>query len=152
MRNCLSQSGFGVPILKAIIPMTLWIKWYVSENSKMTADSPLYYEPFSRIIILCHLILLFSQSSQAFNPVRVLLYFHQFILSVSIQISGTWNSDTFFFVFRRERSIFSLFILCLTCEQRCLKLQTWRGAVPANEIISLPIHLVKQCNDILKPY
>lgn len=27
MRNCLSQSGFAVPILKAIIPMTLWIKW-----------------------------------------------------------------------------------------------------------------------------
>lgn len=27
MRNYLSQSGFAVPILKAIIPMTLWIKW-----------------------------------------------------------------------------------------------------------------------------
>lgn len=27
MKNCLSQSGFAVPILKAIIPMTLWIKW-----------------------------------------------------------------------------------------------------------------------------
>lgn len=27
MRNYLSQSGFAVPILKAITPMTLWIKW-----------------------------------------------------------------------------------------------------------------------------
>lgn len=109
MRNCLSQSGFGVPILKAIIPMTLWIKWYVSENSKMTTDSPLYYEPFSRIIILCHLILLFSQSSQAFNPVRVLLCFHQFLLSVSIQISGTWSSGTFFCLQEEENYFFPVY-------------------------------------------
>lgn len=27
MMNCLSQSGFAVPILKATIQMTLWIKW-----------------------------------------------------------------------------------------------------------------------------
>lgn len=33
MRNYLSQSGFAVPILKAITPMTLWIKWYVCERT-----------------------------------------------------------------------------------------------------------------------
>lgn len=41
MMNCLSQSGFAVPILKAIIQMTLWIKWYVCETSEITVHSPL---------------------------------------------------------------------------------------------------------------
>lgn len=110
MMNYLNQSGFAVPIRKAIIPMTLWIKWYVHEISEITARCLFLIiwllgscELFGRIVfcvIQCWIlpsILVFNNRKNLINLFSVFIsFFNVFLFGLLVHGRGALSPFALF--------------------------------------------------------